>query len=268
MLTAPATEAPTQTAAASPQIYLTKPAGHREGPFSLEQIRQELAAQNYSDTDYWAWYEGLTEWVPLHSLPGIAAPPAPSARWAGRQVRVNLPAPAETASNPAPKPAVPEPGSPPDAGLADTLPPPAQTTDITADTPAIEPQEEIAPITTRVASGMPASALDQVFMFATGNGPTLWHSPKVIRMMENIIGKPLSALRENVTRDVVSGCNIGGLLRPDGFISDAVWYSMSTRRPELIRAARDRLYRVCVRTFRVEADAVVAVVLFYNKARL
>ena len=53
------------------QIYLVKPGGQREGPFSLEEINRDLAARKYRDTDYWAWYEGLTDWVPLHSIPGI-----------------------------------------------------------------------------------------------------------------------------------------------------------------------------------------------------
>src|SRR5215471_6342736 len=52
-------------------IHLSKPGGQREGPFTLEQINQDLAAQKYHDSDYWAWYEGLNEWVPLHQVPGV-----------------------------------------------------------------------------------------------------------------------------------------------------------------------------------------------------
>src|SRR5215468_4844797 len=62
------------------QIYLSKPAGQREGPFTVQQINQDLAAKKYKDTDYWAWYDGLSEWVPLHAVPGVCAPgrPAPA----------------------------------------------------------------------------------------------------------------------------------------------------------------------------------------------
>ena len=49
------------------------PGGHREGPYTLDQIIQDLAAKKYSDTDFWAWHEGMTDWVPLYELPGIAA---------------------------------------------------------------------------------------------------------------------------------------------------------------------------------------------------
>ena len=52
-------------------IHLSKPGGQREGPFTVEQINHALAARKYQDTDYWAWHEGLTEWVPLHSVPGV-----------------------------------------------------------------------------------------------------------------------------------------------------------------------------------------------------
>lgn len=52
-------------------IHLSRPGGQREGPFTLDEINRDLAAKKYRETDYWAWYEGLTEWVPLHQVPGI-----------------------------------------------------------------------------------------------------------------------------------------------------------------------------------------------------
>ena len=52
-------------------IHLSRPGGQREGPFTLEEINRDLAANKFRETDYWAWYEGLTEWVPLHQVPGI-----------------------------------------------------------------------------------------------------------------------------------------------------------------------------------------------------
>src|SRR4051812_23852873 len=55
------------------QIHLSKPGGQREGPFTVEQVNRDLAAGRYNDNDYWAWYEGLASWIPLHSVPGIKA---------------------------------------------------------------------------------------------------------------------------------------------------------------------------------------------------
>jgi hypothetical protein len=43
---------------------------------------------------------------------------------------------------------------------------------------------------------------------------------------------------------------------------------MAAHRPALVQQARERAYRICVRTFRIEADTVVALVLFYNKDKL
>src|SRR2546423_11338533 len=58
------------------QIHLSRPGGQREGPFSVEEINSDLAARRYSDSDYWAWYEGLETWIPLHAVPGVKAAPA------------------------------------------------------------------------------------------------------------------------------------------------------------------------------------------------
>jgi hypothetical protein len=198
------------------QIHLSKPGGQREGPYTLEQIIQDLAANKYRDTDYWAWHEGLPEWVPLYLLPGIPAD-------------------------------------------ADSAP---------AATPVSEPDEESAAISRQVSSGMSASALEQIFMFTTGDGPSALQSPTVARMLKQIIGEDPDALREGIPRDVVARCAVAKLLKPDGSISEAVWRAMAAHRPAIVQQARDSLYRVCVRTFRIEADVIVAAVLFYNKQKL
>ena len=197
------------------QIHLSKPGGQREGPYTLEQIIQDLAANKYRDTDYWAWHEGLTEWVPLYLLPGIA----------------------DTDSAP-------------------------------AASPVSEAEEESAALSQQVSSGMPAAALEQIFMFTTGDGPSVLQSPTVARMLKEIIGEDPDALREGIPRDVVARCAVAELLKSDGSISEAVWRAMAAHRPAIVQQARDRLYRVCVRTFRIEADVVVAVALFYNKQKL
>jgi len=105
-------------------------------------------------------------------------------------------------------------------------------------------------------------------MFTTGDGPSAWQSPTVARMLKEIIGEDPGSLNEGIPRDVVAHCAVGELLKPDGSISEAVWRAMAAHRPTIVQQARERLYRVCVRTFRIEADTIVAAVLFYNKQKL
>jgi GYF domain 2 len=224
---------------ATMQIHLSKPGGEREGPFTLEKIKQDLAANKYRDTDYWAWHEGLTEWVPLYAVEGVsakagaAAPPVPPS--APEQATTPAPPQAPSRASPEPAPAASEP--------------------------------EPAGTRPEVASGMPVSALEHVFAFTTGEGPEVWHSPTVARMLEAIAGAEMSAVRQSISRDIVGQCAVGELLKPDGSISEAVWRAMAAHQPALVQQARERLYHVCVRTFRSEGDTVVALVLFYNKQK-
>ena len=262
------------------QIHLSKPGGRQEGPYTLEQINRDLAAKKYRDTDYWAWHEGLTEWVPLYALPGVsaagaaaaptAATPAPEAVAAPAKPQVIPQAGSPAAGSPVPTAAAPAPEtvttparpheSSPAAAAAAVSPAPAVT--------APEPEEGSAAAPSQVSSGLPSSALEHIFVFTTGDGPAVWQSPALARMLHTIIGEELGTLRQNISRDVVGGCDIGDLLRRDGTISDAVWRAMAAHRPALVQQARDRLHRICVRTFRIEADTVVALVLFYNKQKL
>ena len=263
------------------QIHLSKPGGQREGPYTLEQINRDLAEKKYRDTDYWAWHEGLTEWVPLYALPGVSATGAAAAPAAATPAPKEVAAPVKpqviadkgpaavvspvvAAAAPAPEtvatPAKPRAASPDDAA------PEVSTVVVASAGP--EPEEGPAGACPQVSSGMPSAALEHIFVFTTGEGPLVWQSPAVARMLEEIIGESLGALRQNITRDVVAKCAAGGLLKPDGSISDAVWRAMAAHRPALVQQARDRLYRICVRTFRIEADTVVALVLFYNKQKL
>jgi len=53
------------------QIYLARPGGPVQGPYALRQINAELAARSYRDDDFWAWHNGLTNWVPLYSVGGV-----------------------------------------------------------------------------------------------------------------------------------------------------------------------------------------------------
>ena len=43
-----------------------------QGPYTLEQVNADLAARNYRDDEFWAWHEGLTNWVPLYSIGGVS----------------------------------------------------------------------------------------------------------------------------------------------------------------------------------------------------
>src|SRR5881227_1286509 len=61
------------------KIHLAKPGGEREGPFTIEEINAGLAQHRFRGTDYWAWYDGLQSWVPLHEIPGVNEEPEPVA---------------------------------------------------------------------------------------------------------------------------------------------------------------------------------------------
>jgi hypothetical protein len=53
--------------------------GRQSGPFSLEEVRRQLAAGTLLPTDF-GWTEGAAGWVPLGSFPGLtssALPPMP-----------------------------------------------------------------------------------------------------------------------------------------------------------------------------------------------
>ncbi|HUB65887.1 MAG TPA: DUF4339 domain-containing protein [Candidatus Methylacidiphilales bacterium] len=64
------------------RIFITKN-GQQLGPYTLEQIQAQAAA-GVLRTDDWAWYEGITDWIPVNRLPGFStsqpppyAPPIP-----------------------------------------------------------------------------------------------------------------------------------------------------------------------------------------------
>jgi hypothetical protein len=230
----------------SAQIYLSKPGGQRQGPYTLAQIKRDLAAKKYRDTDCWAWHEGLSEWVPLHNLPGISENGAPAAP---------------------PPPAPPAPPAPTPKPVTTPVPLQKSAPALSPAAGAPEAKTDEIPLPPEVASGLPFAALEHIFLFTTGDGPAAWESPEVARMLESIIGADLELIRQNVPREVVARCAAGELLKPDGSISDAVWRAMAAYQPDLVLQARNRLHRVCVRTFRVGADTVAALVLFYNKEK-
>jgi hypothetical protein len=257
------------------QIYLTPPGGEREGPFTLEQINRDLAARKYKETDYWAWYSGLKEWVPLHVIPGIvgsddtlawvldddgraaAAKPSPvKPASLAVQPSTQLATPAAEAlatqhhrAKTAPEHLASEPAAP-----ATELPP--------------EPQAEPGALERKLLSGLAATALDQVFILTTGEGPTASRSPTTIKVLEQTVGEPIAAIRERATRDVVSHCTFIEQLRTQGAVPAAAWTAMANFKTQLVQDARTGRYKVVVRTFPTESGDLVCLFLFYNRAKL
>ena len=206
------------------EIHLAKPGGEKIGPYTLEQINHDLAANKYRDTDYWAWYEGADAWMPLYAIPGIS-----------------------TTSRSAPPP------------------PPAAEPEEPAPAPEPEPAAASPPAKSQVSSGLPFAALEQIFIFTKGEGPSLLKSPATVGMLQDIIGEDWTMVRDKVPRDVFSRCDIGEQVRRDGKVPAAAWRAMSALKPALIKQAQGGTYRTCVRTFATEAEEAVAVFLFYNK---
>ena len=217
------------------QIHLSRPGGQREGPFTVDQINADLAAKKYQDTDYWAWYEGLEAWVPLHSVPGVIT-------LQGRGTAPAAPVPPPAKLEEAPRPAA--------AAVGEA-----------AAGPAVES-------TKQVSSGMPAAALEQMFIFTSGEGPSTMKSPLTAVMVKEVTGETLESLRERVPRDVFGRCDIGDRLRKEGEVPASAWKAMSSLKPDIVSRAKEGAYRICVRTFNVDPSDVVALFLFYNKEKL
>ena len=137
-----------------------------------------------------------------------------------------------------------------------------------ASAPGPESDPAAALLAQQFSSGMPFAALEQLFIFTTGDGRSIWGSPVMARMLEAIIGEKLERIRQGTPRDVIFNCDLSQLLKRDGAISDAVWHAMAIREPSVVERAQKKLSRTCVRTFNLETDTVVALVLFYNNQKL
>ena len=210
------------------RIHLSKPNGQKEGPYTLEEINRDLASRKYTDTDYWAWYEGLEAWVPLHRVPGVS---------------VTADAPLESAAT-------------------EVAP------DVERSAQPASAESETAPAADQVFSGMPVEALEQIFVFTSGEGPAVMHSPATKVMLQTVTGADIVAMREKVPRDVFGRCDIAERLRRESKVPSSAWKAMSSLKPELVQQAREGAYRVCVRTFSIETNDLVGLFLFYNKQKL
>ena len=337
------------------QIYLARPGADREGPFSLQDILQDLQAGKYGENDFWAWYEGLPQWMPLHQLlrsPEImecpASPPAQSPDavrseqftapanevaavsnfWAAstfepcslehpeqrneltevseNRVVALFPGPSEGRiqeegavpfqhdaeggqhsiepfsndfQSEAFEPSVSTPlgvtssyvaesGESASAALLSQASPELQLQPAESNEVQEEAGQAAAVSDERLPAGMPFRALERAFVFTTGDGPSVWESPLAAFMLKQIIGEELPTIRRVVPRDVIFGCNAVDLLNDAGGISESVWRTMSSRQPVLLELAKQKLYHLCIRIFRIEGDHIVALILFYNKQKI
>lgn len=274
----------------SVKVHLARPGREREGPFTVLEINQALAAGQYEISDYWAWHEGLPEWVPLYAIEGVSKRPLPNSSSEAAEPALETPAmvslcqascgeptPAALEASPALKltepAAVSESGLEPEPTLTAERNPeeqgPCQSTlegSASDDSAAAEerPHPEKALLSKRFYSGMPLEALEQLFVFTTGDGPSVWESPRVCRMLEAITGAPLAQIRQSTRRDVIFNCQGSQLLKLNGAISQEAWRAMAIRAPKVVEAAQAKLGRTCVCSFPTEQNEIVALVLFYR----
>jgi hypothetical protein len=237
------------------QIHLSKPGGQKEGPFTVDQINRDLASQKYNDADYWAWYDGLEAWIPLHSVPGVKTGVGGATEFIPKQEE-QYAIPTEVMQAPDQSEEIP------------SEPEPVSETEPVVDAP--EPATELAApgAQSKIYSDMASQALEHIFVFTSGEGPALRESGITAMMMLEIIGENPDAVRERVPRDVFGRCNIGDRIRTEGKVPASAWRAMSSLRPDLVERAKAGSYRTCVRTFRTEIEDLVAVFLCYNKEKL
>jgi hypothetical protein len=225
------------------EIHLCKPGGEREGPYTLDQINEALAAGQYRGSDYWAWHSGLTEWVPLYSVPGVQERAEAAAGYDTQHLDATA---MKAADN---EPAEPAAASTevPDEALA----------------------SEGAPGTDKVPlnSGMPFSALEHIFILTTGEAREASRSSQTATTLEQVIGTDWETIRQVVPRDAISQCaQLEGLTKEA--VPALIWRTLTAFKPDLLAQAKEGLHRICVRRFRIETGDLVAVFLFYNKSKL
>jgi hypothetical protein len=220
------------------EIHLSKPGGQREGPFTLERINASLAQNKYRDTDYWAWYEGLESWVPLHEIPGVnqARQPAPKSHDTEHD-KLSTQGDTEFLA----RKVTPSPAAGSNARTAPAAP---------------------------VWSGLPVEALEHIFIFTDGEGPAAIASMDGARIMDEIMGASFDVVRGRVARDVFGRCNIPARLATEQDVPGSAWRAMSALKPELVHETRNGGYKVCVRIFDIESGQKMAAFLFYNKGKL
>jgi hypothetical protein len=267
------------------QIYLAKPGGQKEGPFTLDQINRDLAAKKYGGSDYWAWYEGLPSWMPLHSLPGVTGR-APAVVPAAAPEPARPSAPPKAVQAPPPKAAAPIASAP--VATAPVATTPVATTPVAVE-PAKKPAEPPKPVMVAAAqpapatpapdpelanpatlletapSGLPFSALDQIFIFTSGEGRSVFESQLANQKLEDTVGEKVGKIRESVQVNVVGRVDAGVEMMQDDSIPDKAWRAITAVKPDVAEQAKAGAYQFCVRTLLSENNDVITLLLFYKK---
>jgi len=234
------------------KIYLAKPGGQREGPYTLEQINHDLATKKYRDEDFWAWHEGLPSWMPLYALPGVSA----------KAARLEAASPPVAESRP-------EARKPPLAGTPIAEPEPEPQKAEAATAPVAEPKSPEFSTTPSMSSGKPFSALEQIFVLTTGEGPSAFPSAVTTAMLVEVVGETLDNIRAKVPVDVIGRADAAVLktIRA-GSIPSSAWRALFAIKPAIAQQAQDGAYHLCVRAFPVAPNEAVALLLLYNKQKL
>jgi hypothetical protein len=136
-------------------------------------------------------------------------------------------------------------------------------------TPEAEPMEPATFATPSMSSGKPFAALEQIFVFTTGEGPSVFKSEITAAMLTEAAGEPLQNIRANVPVDVMGGA-AGRVLEAirAGSIPKAAWRALFKIKASVAQQIQDGAYHLCIRTFPVESKELVALFLLYNKERL
>ena len=166
------------------------------------------------------------------------------------------------------KPEAPKPSA---AGAPIAEPEPGAEKAGAATAPLVEPEAKSPeiPATPSMSSGKPFSALEQIFVFTTGDGPSAFKSAVTTAMLTEAVGESMDNIRSKVPVDVIGGASQAALetIRA-GSIPGPAWRALFAIKPAVAQQAQDGVYHLCVRTFSVEPNEAVALFLLYNKQKL
>jgi hypothetical protein len=119
-----------------------------------------------------------------------------------------------------------------------------------------------------MSSGKPFAALEQVFVFTSGQGPSAIKSRVTIAMLIEAVGQKFDDIRTKVPLDVIGGTAEAVLEAfRAGSIPGSAWRAMARIKPSITQQAQDGVYHLCVRTFPLESKDLVALFLLYNKQK-
>jgi len=139
-------------------------------------------------------------------------------------------------------------------------------TNAEATTLATPPHSAELLATPSMASGRPFSALKQVFLFTTGEGPKAFKSDLTNAMLAEAVGRNVHDIQDAVPVDVIGGTSAAVVeaIR-SGSIPSSAWRALYRIKHALARQIQAGVYHLCVRTFLLESKDLVAVFLLYSK---